>query len=389
MTKLHLFKESFIATVVIITITYLISFFPWSLEYGKALHQGFADFDIYDLYYSGRHQQTAQRDTNIILVQIGNTRDEIAQQIDLINNYNPKVIGIDAFFERRSENDSALQKTIASYLNLVFINRYTADGFVANIFNNKPDRCGFGNFFGQEYSVIRTFIPSLKVDDTDYNSFTSCIIKLANKKSYDVLQQRNNNAELINYKGNLEFYTSFTADELLEYHFSNQLEKILNNKIVLLGYFTKDTSAMVLNDLHYTPMNEIVSGKSFPDTYGVVIHANILSMIISGKYPVDASKAVSYLFAFVLTFFYYYYMISRYNRKAHPSHTVFLLVQIFSILFILYFFLKLYDWFLFKVTLEPIMISMVLSLEFFGIHQALAEWLKRKYHYKTVFKPVH
>lgn len=387
--KIHVFKESIAATVIVLLITYIISFIPWSLEYGKALHQGFADFDIYDLYYSEKNESNFTRDSNIILVQIGNTRQDIAEEINLINSYQPKVIAIDAFFEKRTTDDSALSKIVATKKNLIFINRYTEDGIVPNIFYNDTDRCGFGNFLGQQYSVIRTFSPTLNIDGKLYKSFAACIAERADKNSYEILKKRNNNIELINYKGNLESYTNFTAEELFQYHFAGELNKILPNKIVLLGLFSKDTSNEILNDLHFSPLNKVVSGKSFPDIYGVVIHANIVSMILDKKYPEYASKAVTYLFAFIITFLFYFYMISRYNKKTNPSHTIFLIVQIFSILFVLYFFLKLYDWFLFKVSLEPIMISIVLSLEFFGIYESLAKWLHKKYNYTTVFSTIH
>ena len=146
---------------------------------------------------------------------------------------------------------------------------------------------------------------------------------------------------------------------------------------------------MVMDDIHYTPLNEVVSGKSFPDMYGVVIHANILSMILSGKYPTLVSGFGSYIFAFLLTMLFYTYIFLRYRKKADPSHAVFLLVQVFVILFMLYFFLKLYDWFLFKVSLEPILISLVLSLELLGIYQSFALWLNKRYQYQTVFNRKH
>lgn len=389
MTKKHLLKESFIATIIIVLSTYIISFIPWSNEYGKALHQGFADFDIYDLYYSGKNELNTQRDSNIVLVQLGSNRLEIAEQIQLISSHNPKVIGVDAFFERNTDSDIVFKNIVSNISNLVFINRYTEKGIVPNVFNNNADRCGFGNFLGTEYSVIRTFVPALKVRNVTNDAFASCITHIADSSKYLSLQSRRNNVELINFKGNLETYTNLSAEELIEYEQSNQLENILKDKIVLLGFFTKETELPVLSDIHYTPLNEEVEGKSYPDMYGVVIHANIISMILSGNYATLASKGWSYLYAFIITFIFYYYIMMRYKRKAHPSHTVFLIVQIFGILLVLYFFLKLYDWFLYKVSLEPIMISMVLSLEFFGLYEKLAIWMHKKFKYKTVFTHKH
>ena len=387
--KIHVFKESIVATVIVLLITYLISFIPWSLEYGKALHQGFADFDIYDLYYSGKNKQNTKRDSNMVLVEIGSTRTEIAHQIELINNFSPKVIAIDAFFETPKENDSFFRKVVNSKSNIVFLNRNTENGLAPNIFFNNAARCGFANFIGNKYSVIRNFYPRKTFNGKEYDAFAACIARVAKPNKYEILKNRNNNQEIINYTGNLESYTSLSADELVQYFSSGQLESIIKNKIVLLGFFSKDTLQLVMDDIHYTPLNEVVSGKSYPDMYGVVIHANILSMILRGTYSTLAPELESYLFAFVLTMFFYYYILSVYRKKAHPSHAIFLLVQVFIILLVLYFFLMLYDWFLFKVSLEPIMISLVLSLELFGIYESIAKWLSKKYHYKTVFNRKH
>jgi CHASE2 domain-containing sensor protein len=387
--RVHVFKESIIATLLVLLITYLISFIPWSLEYGKALHQGFADFDIYDLYYSGKDKQNSKRDTNIVLVEIDTGRTEILQQVNLLSNYNPKVIAIDAFFETPKENDSVFRNNINSKPNIIFLNRNAEAGLVPNIFNNDPSRCGFANFIGNKYSIVRNFYPQKEFNGRQYSAFAACITRVANIEKYKILQKRHNNQEIIDYKGNLENYTTLSVDEVMQYQLSGQLNKIIKNKIVLLGFFSKDTSQLVMTDIHYTPLNEVVSGKSFPDMYGVVIHANILSMILHGKYPTLASDFVSYLFAFVLTLFFYYYILLQYRKKVHPSHGVFLVIQVFIILFILYFFLKLYDWFLFKVSLEPIMISLVLSLELFGVYESFAVWLNKKYQYITVFNRKH
>jgi CHASE2 domain-containing sensor protein len=387
--KIHVFKESVIATGILLLVTYLISFIPWSLEYAKALHQGLADFDIYDLYYSEKNEHNTRRDSNIVLVQLDTGRAAIAQQVNLLSHYDPSVIAIDAFFETPKQDDSVFRQLVNSRSNIVFLNRNADEGIKPNIFYNDTDRCGYANFVGNEYSVIRNFYPRININGKEHYAFASCIARLADPEKFKKLDDRHHDLEIIDYRGNMETYTSFSADELMQYHMSGQLDSILKNKIVLLGFFSKDTSNLVMDDLHFTPLNKVVSGKSFPDMYGVVIHANILSMILRGKYPTLASGLISYLFAFMLTLFFNYYILLRYRKKTHPSHGVFLLMQVLIILFVLYFFLMLYNLFLFKISLEPIMISLVLSLELFGIYQNIALWLNKKYHYKTVFNHKH
>ena len=143
---------------------------------------------------------------------------------------------------------------------------------------------------------------------------------------------------------------------------------------------------LLIDDLHFTPLNKIVSGKSFPDMYGVVIHANILSMIINGKYTLLASLFISYLLAFLFTFGMIYFLIYQHNRNKHYWHIFYIFIQVLAIIIVLYFFLFLFSKFHIKIRLQPVMVSMVLSLEAFGIYKLLASWLNKKFHYKTIFK---
>lgn len=325
MRKSHIFKESFIATVIVLLITYFISFIPLSLEYGKALHQGFADFDIYDLYYSDKATYNNNRDTNIVLVEIGDDRAEIADQLNLSLKHKPRVIALDAFFEQPAEGDTAFTSTINKTGNIIFSYKILdSNKVVPNIFCKDDNRCGYGNFNGNELSVIRTYSPYVTINGKQYDAVTSSIARMFNDNRYKTLKDRNEAHQLINYSGNLENYLTISRDGLREYDNSGQLDIAIRNKIVLLGFFVQQDAnkrpPLILEDLHFTPLNKQVSGKSYPDMYGVVIHANILSMVLNGKYATIASKGVSYFFTFLFALCFNYYLVSRFHKKSHPHH---------------------------------------------------------------------
>jgi CHASE2 domain-containing sensor protein len=390
--RFQLIKESLVATILTLSITYAISFIPLSLEYGKALHQGFADFDIYDLYYSGKHMHNVKRDPDIILIETGADRSEIADQINLLNTYNPKVIGVDIFFDKPSDSagDLKLNRALHAKSNIVFAKRFdNKAGFIPNFFCNQGsrDKCGHANFVGHEFSVIRSYSPCFEIEGEKQFAFTTYLAEMFNPESYQRLLNRNNKLELINYVGNLESFTTFTKEELMEYHLGDQLQNIINDKVVMLGFFVKDShqKPLILEDLHFTPLNERVSGKSYPDMYGVVVHANILSMVLSGKYATLVPIFPTYLIAILITWAFNFYIISRFQKKAHPSHGKLLIIQFLGILVMLYFFLQIFNWFLIKVPLEPIMIALVLSLEMLGLYKSLALWLHKRFKYQSVF----
>ncbi len=395
MKGFYLFIESFLATVMILIITFSVSYIPMKFEFTKPIRQGFLGFDIYDLYYSGRHLNP-KRDTNIVIVEIGSDRATIADQISLIQKYSPAVIGIDAIFEKEKDEEPLenikLLQAISQSDNIIFASKYQTDPitgkpvFIHNFFEEKDEhyQSGYFNLIGSQFSVIRNYPPFLKAADSLYPAFTSAIAKMFSPDRFNKLKKRNRKLEVINYKGNLESYTSLTNKELVNADTTGQLGSLLSQKIVLLGYFVKDKH-LVIDDLHFSPLNEEVAGKNYPDMYGVVIHANILSMILNGNYVTQASGFVSYLLAGVITFLFLLFILWRYKKHKHPKHYWLLLAQFAVVLFVLYVFLQVFNWFQVKVPLLPIMIALALSVELLDIYKMIALRLHKKYRYKTVF----
>ncbi|MBL7737601.1 MAG: CHASE2 domain-containing protein [Chitinophagaceae bacterium] len=400
MKKLHIARESLFATIFTIVITFTVSFIPFKFEFSKGIRQEFLGFDIYDLYYSDRHLGNTTKDSNIVLIQIGDDRATIASQIRRIKVYSPAVIGVDAVFAKKADQqeytmpakeDSILKEAIGQPGNIVFASRLdidTATGkalFIRNFFENGDHfPSGYINFVGNRYSVIRNYPPFYKTGDSINMAFTSAVIKQFSPGKYNILQQREKNLEVINYTRNLEHYITISKEQLPDYDSTGQLAELLHGKIVLLGYFVKKPP-LVMDDIYFSPLNGQVAGKSYPDMYGVVIHANILSMVLAGNYASQAPEWVSYLLASVIIFFFLYYMLSQYSRKEHPSHGRFLLIQFLAIIIMLYVFLGIFSEFKVKVPLLPIMIALVLCVELLGLYKMIAVWLHKRKGFTTVF----
>lgn len=401
MMKIHVIKEALIATSLIVGITFLISALPLKNEFLKGVRQDVNGFDVYDLTFNDDNKKLV-RDTNIVIVEIGDSRNDIAGQINLIESYQPSVIGLDAFFLQAKDegSDSLFLQTVSRNKNIVLGMRldtinvdecFFCDGVelitVRNFFDSagKNYHSGYINFVGDNYSVVRTYPPFETVDGKELPAFSSKILELFSKEKYERLRARKDEESVINYSGNVqEKYTSITKEQLLEFHETGQLSTILAGKIVLLGYFVKD-GPLVLEDLHFSPLNKHIAGKGFPDMYGVVIHANILTMLIENKFASLASAKMAYFFAFLFTFLLLCYTISLYAVKSHPSHAKILLIQFFLILLVIYLFLQVFNIFSWKVPLSSIVISLVLCIELLGLYKLLATWLSRKFGYVTVF----
>ncbi len=386
MGKFVLFKEAFISTTLIIITVFLINFFPFKYELVKPIKQDFGDFDIFDLHYSGDHASDV--DTNMVLVPIGDNRKEIQEQLELLSAYHPAVIGIDVDFRSPSPDpaaDSALQKQIHDMPEVVTGHRLVINErthhleALPNYFDGDTairNRSGYFNFIGEEISVVRQYAPFYTLNGVKEYALSSRILEKFDPALFQKLKKRHNKIELINYSGNTEHYRVITKEELRS-DSAKALEKNIRGKIVLLGIFFTE-APLLMDDIHFTPLNRKVTGKSLPDMYGVVIHANVLSMLISGKYIKMKSEKFAYGLAFLIVFFISWYQWRLHKRKIHLAHWKLILFQLFSIVVLVYIFFLLFSYFHVKVELLPAIIAIVLSVEVFGPYRRMTEWLIKK-----------
>lgn len=85
------------------------------------MSQAFKEFEITDIVFS-KLRETPLVDQRIVVVNLGNiSRREVAQQINIIRKYKPKVIGIDSYFDcegglRDSINCPQLLDTLGNLL---------------------------------------------------------------------------------------------------------------------------------------------------------------------------------------------------------------------------------------------------------------------------------
>jgi CHASE2 domain-containing sensor protein len=390
MKRIQLYKEAFVASLLVIVVDMLLSFIPWKFELIRPIKQGFNDFNVYDLRYSGGDSIVSKKDTDITLLEIGNTRREIAEEIGRVSALQPKIIGVDAIFFAPGEaaSDSELIGTFRHTPNLVLASKYTVDSgkewiqksFFQSTTPGVTD--GFYNFVEGPEEVTRHFTPFLDVNGSDYPAFTTRMLEGLSPPDYQRLVRRNNRPETINYAGNLAHYNVVSLDHLLHPVKGEDLDGYFRQKIVLIGFF-RDLQPDVLEDLHFTPMNVQRGGKSFPDMYGVVIHANILEMMLSHRYINEMHAWLVYLSTFVIIFFINTFYIRKISRSRHHNHLLLFLLQFILAIGLLYLALLTFDLFNFASDPMPMLIAVVLSFEIFWLYEWLAVKMNKLFHYET------
>jgi len=339
--------EILLITITTFLILLLLSLIPLDrLSFLSPVGQALSDLDFNDLVFSQLREEQPT-DTNIVLVNIGNLdRAGIARQVEIINQYHPRVIGVDAFFYIKKDNaqDSLLQVAFSKTSNLVLVNRvfkynqganlYDSVGTSNQIFNYYAKN-GFANLPDEgsaSFRTIRKFAPYVNYKNEKVPAFSSQIAEIVDSKAIETLKNRETEFEIINFRGNTNKFYTLDIDEL----FTRSADLyFLKDKIVLMGYMGSDLNSKNLEDMFFTPLNSKYAGKTFPDMYGIVIHANIISMILHEKYINTMPDLLALIIAFIICYLnvaFLTYLKAKFNDWFGAVTKIWLFLQ--SVLFL-------------------------------------------------------
>ncbi|MCS6823100.1 MAG: CHASE2 domain-containing protein [Cytophagaceae bacterium] len=374
MKKKGYVKDAFFATIFSMVFIWGLSKIPLNSDFINPIAKTFEDFDLTDIVFS-LIRESPPADTNITVVNIGELdREGIAQQVNILNKYNPKVLAIDARFfkEKKNRGDTLLAEAFSKVKNLVLgcelveneeeekidsvkfpiplFNQYSKSAYV-DMISEGPN----------QFKTARRHFLRQKIGDTFMLSFASRIAQLYKPESIKAIEERNNDTEIINYSGNIDCVTKdgvpnakitfsaldvndvlfeqFERDSTLEtiqvkvkdtvQNFDNveivdttitkQVYKYtspaITGKIVIMGYMGPNFNTYSTVDRFFTPLNKKYVGRSYEDMYGVVVHANIVSMILSGNYIDEMPEWLMYvvnislLFLNLMLFSYLYFKL--------------------------------------------------------------------------------
>lgn len=384
MNKVKFFSwDNLFATLVWLLVLLFIPILT-NLDFISPIQSAIGDICPSDIAFSKlQDQNVIPVDTNIVIVNIGTLdRKGIAAEIDYLKQFNPKVIGIDAFFRKTKtkEQDSALSCSIQSVPNIVLVSQLKSYNEAKDSFDTlqksndlfaKTTCSGFANFALDEnkFRTVRIFSPKERVGDSTEYAFPANVVKLYNQKAFNNLIARSKTPEIINYRRNLPKYFIIDVNDIINHNFSDSLlNRKINGKIVLMGYLGNDTSKLMTEDVFFTPLNERFIGKSRPDMYGVVIHANIISQILENKYinsvPDKYSPWIIILIIY-LNMFIFSWISKKYQDWYETFSLVFILFQLF-----VYFLLIVYAQTILQLSLniDNIFIAVLLTATAFEIY---------------------
>jgi CHASE2 domain-containing sensor protein len=313
---------NFFGTLSVFVMMWLLGVVVVNLDFLNVFEDVLGDYTVTDVVFSKSSNLRLEpaKDTNVVIVNIGNLdRADLAQQITILNKHKPRVIGLDIIFPklREFEQDSLLAMAFAQTENLVLGTKLLEpkdmpDGTILwdslkvsrPEFAKHADRQGFTNTISTGNTQFETWreaaIKEKKKNGEYVYCFAAEILEFYDEKAAKIIKNRNNPYEIINYKGNLGKYTVLDVGDVMEEKFVGD---VIKDKIVLMGYLGENYQSTVWNDdKYYTPMNEKQAGRTTPDMYGVVGHANIISMAIENNYINELPTWTDWAFAFLICY---------------------------------------------------------------------------------------
>jgi len=381
----------FLLIIIFTKVSQIEKFFGLFDPIGNALD----DLEFTDLVFS-QLREIPPADTNIVLVNIGElSRAQIAVQLDIINKYDPKVVGIDAFFGSRKADtlgDMMLAEAMSKTESLVLVSKATEYNSKGNAWDslytshpifNTSATSGIANFYTDareqhQFKVCRTFPPYLTVKGKRENAFGLEVCKIYNPAKFNAFMEfSDRDEEVINYTGNFNdfgqsnFGTRYFGIDARDIIMENFDPSLIKDKIVLMGFLGQDFNDRAWEDKFYTPMNRTYAGRSNPDMYGVVIHANIISMILDENYVWYQGQFSAVVTAILVCFLNVWFFSWIYWRLPLWYDGLTKIIQLIELLLIILINIYVFHWFNFKTELTLTAFAIALAGDSLEVYYGL------------------
>lgn len=387
-----------VVTLLLFITVFLVGLVSFNMSFFNPIEKALTDFNFSDLLYSKLSSKEELLDTNIVLVNISHLdRKQIARQIKRVKSYHPRIIGFDGFFSalRDSAIDAELEGSLKLDHNLAMAcyltGKNAADGEYDSLETSFPyfnsGIRGYVNLGGgnPETSTVRTFSAFQVFKGDTLFAMAAEMVRKYNPPAFCRLIKRNNDREIINYIGNRTAFVCYDAEEALD---STTDLSMLTNKIVFMGYIGPSfTVPKDLEDIYYTPMNPELAGRSRPDMYGVVIHANVASMILSENYINVMPIWLHILLSFIVCYFYVLFFTWFDHRHPNLFDMLFPLILLAINILLVYTFFILYKSCHYSINSSFFLVPVLLYKTFLTWYKRAIIVLNKKFNVHPFFLP--
>lgn len=398
-----------IFSILSVFFVFLLHHLPLNQMFIDPFSEAIKNHDVMDIAISKfrNHEDASLFDEKVVVINSGITdREELAHVIDFLNRHQVGAIGIDLLFDslHHDKADTLLAQSLKSnkiVLGFTFNEHKDHKHESITALKSAPfftsgNQHGYVNLGSNDGFSVRAFEPLHKVDGTESMSFGLKVASIIDVGVLSSVMSRENATEWINFRryqpGSSNMIYPINSKQLSHYAYYNIKDFIkdtakfegayFKNKAVLIGFCGENPSAISMKDRYFTPLNEKSEGRSIPDMHGVVVHANIISMLLKRDFISEVPEFFLYFISFLI-FFANYLLFSRMARKKYfflvPLVRLIQALQ-FVFLFALCIFLLAFA----NVKLGFILIvtAMILSFELFEFYghklrNRLAQWVNK------------
>ncbi|MCX8490986.1 MAG: CHASE2 domain-containing protein [Cyclobacteriaceae bacterium] len=294
-------------------------------------------------------------DERIVLVNFGALpRREVAQLLQSISQFKPRVIGMDALYNcegglRDSINCPQLLDTLGNRMlssaiqeagNVVLGIKLMQTDSLSKFDTNEPDSIEISDPIFSDYAqegfvsiptdatyqddvkISRTIYPSRVINGRREFAFSVRMAMMYDSVKAKKFLARNKDEEIINFRGNIEvrhqlrinnslkneetsttnFGTMFFVVDAEDVLTGNVSPELFQDKVVVMGYLGDYLGEDAWEDKFYTPLNKKLGGRANPDMFGLVVHSNVVAMILNEDYVDVLADWQKYLIAVLVCF---------------------------------------------------------------------------------------
>jgi CHASE2 domain-containing sensor protein len=307
----------------------IMGFFKYTFDRVELLDpvaDAIGDTEITDIVFSTLREEPLAEE-RIVLVNIGFlNREGIAAQLDIISQYNPAVIGIDAKFfgPKPGVQDSLLENSIKNAGNVIIphvlmdyndeLGYFDSVAYAYEPFEKAAFDEAFVNLITpageqEQFKIVRSFTPREQLEGREALAFGVKLAEYIDQEKVDQFLARKKEFELINFKRNIidwfeagKFSGKFPTLDVDDIFNENFVPEMIEGKIVIMGYLGQDLFDTSWDDKFFTPLNVQYAGKTNPDMYGAVVHANIAAMVLNQEFIDHMSVNSGIILGIILCF---------------------------------------------------------------------------------------
>jgi CHASE2 domain-containing sensor protein len=355
----------------------------FDIHFFDPFNNGIQDYEVTDILFSQlRDPERVALEDRIVLVHLDRPqRAEVATLIDRIAARRPAAIGVDILFPGRKDarGDSLLAASLRAHPNVVLAANLGAydeerEGIrsltVSDSIFARHGRNAYTNFLAGTDRTVRLFTPRLQtLDGQTQTAFSIALAEqLAPERVRKLLWRRGERPVRINYRGDYRSFLRVDGRELLEA--GDEALAVFRDRIAIIGFIDSRAADAPLEDRYFTPLNAVYTGRSLPDMYGAVIHANIISMILDGSYIFELPAWLEGLLIFLFTYANVFLIHRLYHQLPDSYHGVTRLLQLVELLGFFFLVAVLFYHFRLKIDFSVGLLALLLAYDIVMIYES-------------------